>query len=602
MTGAMRSLATLLLLMPAVLAGPARADVITAHAIAMHGEPKYGPGFEHFDYVNPDAPKGGSLRLHELGGFDNFMPWLPKGTAASGVEGYLFESLLTRSLDEPFTEYGLLAEKVEYPEDRSWVTFTLRPEARFADGQPVRAEDVAWTFRQLREEGAPFYAYYYGDVEKVEALSERKVKFTFKPGDNRELVMIVGQLPVMPKHYWDDKTFADATLEPPMGSGPYRIKSFKPGKQVVYQRRDDYWGKDLPVMRGRYNFDQVIYEYYLDETVALEAFKRGDYGWRTETNSKLWATAYTGDAFDSGRLVTEEVNHSNPAGMQGFIFNTRRPLFQDPVLREAIGYAFDFEWSNRNLFYGQYKRTRSYFQNSDLAATGLPGEEELKLLEPLRDDLPPRVFTEAYQPPVSDGSGRPRENLRHAQQLLMKAGYQVRDGKLHTPDGKPVKFEFLLFRPAFERVVLPFARNLKTLGIDANVVRVDQSQYVQRLRQFNFDMLIQGWGQSSSPGNEQRGFWSSEAAERESSRNFAGVSNPAVDALVDKVIRAKTREELVIRTRALDRALQWGFYVVPNWYAPHHRFAYRSGLAHPPLPPYVPIFGALDLWWDKSAD
>ena len=296
------------------------------------------------------------------------------------------------------------------------------------------------------------------------------------------------------------------------------------------------------------------------------------------------------------------MNHSNPAGMQGFIFNTRRPLFQDPVLREAIGYAFDFEWSNRNLFYGQYKRTRSYFQNSDLAATGLPGEEELKLLEPLRDDLPPRVFTEAYQPPVSDGSGRPRENLRHAQQLLMKAGYQVRDGKLHTPDGKPVKFEFLLFRPAFERVVLPFARNLKTLGIDANVVRVDQSQYVQRLRQFNFDMLIQGWGQSSSPGNEQRGFWSSEAAERESSRNFAGVSNPAVDALVDKVIRAKTREELVIRTRALDRALQWGFYVVPNWYAPHHRFAYRSGLAHPPLPPYVPIFGALDLWWDKSAD
>lgn len=602
MTGTIRSFLTFLVLVPALLAGAARADVITTHAIAMHGSPKYGPGFQHFDYVNPNAPKGGTLRLHELGGFDNFMPWLPKGNPASGVEGFLYDSLLARSLDEPFSEYGLLAEKIEYPEDRSWVIFTLRPEARFADGKPVRAEDVAWTFRMLREEGAPFYAYYYGDVEKVEALSERKVKFTFKPGDNRELLMIVGQLPVMPKHYWKDKAFDDANLVPPMGSGPYRIKSFKPGKRVVYERRDDYWGKDLPVMRGRFNFDRVIYEYYLDETVALEAFKRGDYGWRTETNSKLWATAYTGDDFDDGRLITEEVEHSNPAGMQGFIFNTRRPVFQDPVLREAIGYAFDFEWSNKNLFYGQYRRTRSYFQNSDLAATGLPSKEELALLEPLRDDLPPRVFTEAYQPPVSDGSGRPRKNLRHAQQLLMKAGYKVRDGKLYTPDGKPVKFEILLFRPAFERVVLPFARNLKTLGIDANVVRVDQSQYVQRLRQYNFDMLVQGWPQSSSPGNEQRGFWSSEAAKRESSRNFAGVSNPAVDALVDKVISAKSREELITRTRALDRALQWGFYVVPNWYSPRHRFAYRSGLAHPPLPPYVSILGALDLWWDKSAD
>ena len=602
MTGAMRSflfLAVVFLLVP--LPQGAVADITSAHAIAMHGTPKYPPGFKHFDYVNPDAPKGGDLRLYSLGGFDNFMPWLPKGTAAAGVGEYLYDTLTVRSLDEPFSEYGLLAETIEWPEDRRWVTFTLRKEARFADGQPVRAEDVVWTFQKLRDEGEPFYAYYYGDVENVEALSERKVKFTFKPGDNRELVMIVGQLPVMPKHYWQDKDFADATLVPPLGSGPYRVKSFKPGKRVVYERRDDYWARDLPVMRGRYNFDRVIQEYYLDETVALEAFKRGDYDWRTETNSKLWATAYTGDAFDEHRLITEEVPHSNPAGMQGFVFNTRRPVFQDPVLREAITYAFDFEWSNKNLFYGQYRRSRSYFQNSDLAAEGLPDEDQLALLEPLRKDLPPRVFTESYQPPHSDGSGRPRENLRHAQKLLIDAGYQIRNGKLYTPGGEPVAFEFLLYRPAFERIVLPFARNLKTLGIDANVVRVDQSQFVQRLRRFNFDMIVGGWGQSTSPGNEQRGFWSCESAKRESSQNYAGVCNPAVDALVDKVIAAQSREALVTRTRALDRALQWGFYVVPNWYAPTHRFAYRAGLSHAPLPPYVPITGALDLWWNESA-
>ncbi|ASK33943.1 hypothetical protein CEK62_05855 [Alcanivorax sp. N3-2A] len=588
-----------------LLAGPAFAEVHRAHAIAMHGEPKYGPDFSHFDYVNPDAPKGGQLKLHVIGGFDSFMPWLPKGNSASGIgalgNSYLYDSLVVPSLDEPFTEYGLLAKTIEWPDDRSWVAYTLRENARFADGEPILADDVVWTFEQLKEHGAPFYAYYYGDVTQVEALSKRKVKFTFRSGQNPELAMIVGQMPVLPKHHWKDKNFENATLVPPLGSGPYKIASFKAGKRVVYERRDDYWARDLPVMRGHNNFGRIVFEYYLDDTVALQAFKRGDYDWRFETNAKYWATSYTGEAFRDGTLLTEEVAHSNPAGMQGFIFNTRRPVFQDPVLREAMAYAFDFEWSNKHLFYGEYKRTRSYFENSDLAAAGLPDQAELKLLEPLKKDLPARVFTESYQPPSSDGSGRPRDNLRHAQAMLKQAGYRIEGNQLYNPEGKPVRFEFLLYSPAFERVVLPFTRNLKVLGIDTSVVRVDESQYVQRLRSYDYDMVVGGWGQSPSPGNEQRDYWSSASAKRESSRNTAGVSNPAIDALVEKVISADSREALVTRCHALDRALQWGFYVIPNWYLDHHRFAYQSRLKHPPLPPYVNVDGALDIWWDKSA-
>lgn len=594
------------ILLGLLLALPALAEVHSSHAITMYDAPKYGPSFRHFDYVNANAPTGGQIKLHVIGGFDSFMPYLPKGSAAAGVGGlgpsFLYDSLTVRSLDEPFTEYGLLAERMEWPDDRGWITFTLRDQARFADGQPVTAEDVVWSFNQLTEHGQPLYAYYYADVEKVEALSERKVKFTFKPGDNRELVMIVGQLPVLPKHFWKDKDFTQADLTVPMGSGPYRIASFKPGKQVVYERRDDYWAWDLPVIQGQYNFGRVIFEYYLDQTVALEAFKKGDYDFRFEMNSKLWATAYTGRDFNNGKLVKEEIHHQNPSGMQGFIFNTRRPLFQDPVLREAMAYALDFEWSNKQLFYNQYKRTRSYFQNSEMAATGLPSETELKLLAPLRDELPERVFTEEYQPPVSDGSGRPRENLRTAQTLLKKAGYEVRNGQLFNPEGKPVKFEFLLYSPAFERVVLPFARNLKALGINADVIRVDESQYLQRIRNFNFDMIVGGWGQSSSPGNEQRDFWSSKAADRPSSRNYAGIKDPAIDSLVKTLISAKDREALVTSSRALDRALQWGFYVIPNWGMDYHRFAYRSRLAHPDLPPYLGVDGALDLWWDTTAE
>ncbi len=586
-------------------APPGLAAIHVSNAIAMHGAPKYGAGFRHFDYVNPQAPKGGTLKLHAMGSFDSFMPWLPKGTSAAGIgalgNSYLFDSLTVQSLDEPFTEYGLLAKTIEWPDDRSWVAFTLRDNARFADGTPVLASDVVWTFHQLVNHGAPLYAYYYADVADVQALSKRKVKFTFKPGDNRELAMIVGQLPVFPEHYWKGRDFEAATLTPPLGSGPYKVASFKTGKQIVYQRRQDYWAKDLPVMRGRYNFDRIVYDYYMDDTVALQAFIRGDYDFRAENSSKNWATAYNGPEFKDGRLIKEAVKQHNPAGMQAFVFNTRRPLFKDPKLREAMDYAFDFQWANKHLFYGQYKRTRSYFQNSELAATGLPGPAELKLLEPLRDELPARVFTQAYQPPKSDGSGRPRANLLKAQAMLKAAGYTVKGDQLYTPGGQPVQFEFLLNSPLFERIVLPFARNLAVLGIKASVVRVGQSQFVQRVRQFDYDMIVAGWGQSASPGNEQRGYWTSAAAHRPGSQNYAGISSPAIDQLVDDVISANSREQLVTACRALDRALQWGFYVIPNWYTDVYRFAYQARLAHPTLPEYVTPDGALDLWWDKDA-
>lgn len=592
-------------LLLAVMAGPAGAAIHRAGAIAMHGEPKYPPDFKHFDYVNPHAPKGGTLKLHAMGSFDSFMPWLAKGTPAAGMAALgnsdVFDSLTVQSLDEPFTEYGLLAKTIEWPDDRRWVAFTLRKDARFADGTPVLAKDVVWTFHELVTQGAPMYAYYYADVARVEAVSKRKVKFIFKPGDNRELAMIVGQMPVLPEHYFKHHKFSRATLTPPMGSGPYKIVSFKPGKRVVYQRRKDYWGKNLPVMAGHNNFNRIVYEYYMDDTVALQAFLRGDYDWRSESSSKDWATAYDGKPFQDGTLVKENVKDGNPAGMQAFIFNTRRPVFQDRTLREAMGYAFDFQWSNKHLFYGQYKRTRSFFENSDLEATGLPSPAELKLLDPIRKYLPKRVFTQAYQPPVSSASGRPRKNLLKAQTMLQKAGYTVKGDQLYTPDGRPVKFEFLLNSPLFERVVLPFARNLAVLGIKARVVRVDQSQYVQRVREFDYDMIVGGWGESPSPGNEQRGYWTSAAAKRESSQNYAGIHNPGIDKLVNDVITAGSRQQLVTACHALDRALQWGFYVIPNWYLDHYRFAYQSWLAHPPLPRYTPPDGALDLWWDRNA-
>jgi microcin C transport system substrate-binding protein len=568
-------------------------DVAPAHGVAMHGDLKYRPDFEHFDYVNPNAPKGGTVTFSVIGTFDSFNPFIIKGEAAAGVPT-LYESLTTQSLDEPFSEYGLLAETIEMPEDRSWVAFTLRPEARWHDGKPVTVEDVVWSLETLRDKGAPFYRYYYKNVKSVEPAGERRVKFTFDETTNRELPLIIGQLPILPKHYFEGREFDRTSLEPPLGSGPYRIKSFEPGRNVVYERVEDYWGANLPVNRGSYNFDAIRYEYYRDANVALEAFKAGAYDLRQENTAKFWATAYTGPMFDAGWIVKEEIPHQLGTGMQGFAFNLRRPLFQDPKVRQALAYAFDFEWTNRTIMYGQYERTESYFSNTELAAEGLPSEAELALLEPFRDQLPEEVFTEVYRAPSTEEGGI-RQNLRTALRLLGEAGWQVEGGKLVNAQGQPFRFEILLNGPSFERHTLPFVKNLERLGIEATVRSVDPAQYQNRMDNFDFDVTVESFGQSLSPGNEQRDYWGSEAADIPGSRNAIGIKDPVVDRLVEQIIEAPTREDLVTATRALDRVLLWGHYVIPHWHIRTFRVAHWNKFDRPDTtPPYgLPVFS----WW-----
>ncbi len=570
-----------------------------AHGIALHGQPKYGSDFPHFDYVNPNAPKGGEARFAAIGSFDTFNPFNIKGQAVTGI-GPLFETLLTDSKDEPFSEYGLIAESVDVPEDRSSVTFTLRPQARFHDGSPITPDDVLFSFETLKAKGSPFYRFYYTNVAKAEKLGERQVKFTFASGENRELPLIMGQMPVLSKKYWQDRDFAATTLDVPVGSGPYRIERFEPGRFIVYKRDDNYWGKDLPVNRGLNNIDRLRYDYYRDVTVALEAFKAGAYDLRVENVAKQWATGYDFPALSKGLVKKETFPNQMPSGMQGFAFNLRRSLFQDPRVRQALAYAFDFEWSNRNLFFGQYTRTRSYFDNSELAGQGLPTVEELTLLEPLRQDLPAEVFTTAYQPPVANDDGQLRANLQQAMKLLQAAGWVFRDRKLvNGKTGEPFRFELLIDDPTWERIALPFARNLERLGIEMNVRSVDSAQYENRLRDFDFDMVVYVWGQSLSPGNEQREFWSSAAADQSGSRNIIGLKNPAIDRLVEQVIAAPDRTSLVTRVRALDRALQWSFLVIPHWHISQSRIAFWDKFGYPAVTPLQGV--QLDAWWVDPA-
>ena len=582
---------TLALIAPSSVSAQA---VPPAHGVAMHGDLKYRPDFQHFDYVNPNAPKGGTVTFSAVGSFDSFNPYIIKGDPAVGIT-LLYESLTSQSLDEPFSEYGLLAESIEMPEDRSWVAFTLRPEARWHDGKPVTVEDVIWSLETLREKGAPFYRYYYKNVKSVEATGDRRVKFTFDQTINRELPLIIGQLPILPKHYFADREFDRTTLEPPLGSGPYRIKSFEPGRTVVYERVADYWGADLPVSRGSNNFDEVRYEYYRDANVAMEAFKAGAYDLRMENASKFWATAYTGPMFDAGWIVKEEIPNQLGTGMQGFAFNLRRPLFQDPRVRQALAYAFDFEWTNRTIMYDQYARTQSYFSNTELGAEGLPSPAELALLEPFRDQLPEEVFTQVYHAPSAEGEGGIRQNLRTALRLLGEAGWQVEGGKLVNAQGQPFRFEILLNGPSFERHTLPFVKNLERLGIEATVRTVDPAQYQNRMNEFDFDMTVEAFGQSLSPGNEQRDYWGSEAADAPGSRNTIGIKDPVVDQLIDQIIQAPTRDDLVTATRALDRVLLWGHYVIPHWHTRTFRVARWDKFDRPDThPPYgLPLFS----WW-----
>jgi len=568
------------------------------HALTLYGEPaKYPANFKHFDFVNPDAPKGGELRQSGFGGFDSLNPFINKGVAADDI-GLIYDTLTRHSLDEPFTEYGLLAEKIEVAPDHSWVRFYLRPQARFHDGQAVTAADVVFTFDALMKDGAPQYKAYYADVAKATAEDAQRVRFDFKRSNNRELPLILGQLPVLPKHWWSNREFNKGNLEIPLGSGPYKVADVAAGRSIRYERVKDYWGNELAVNRGFYNFDSILIDYYRDTTVALEALKAGQFDYWLEVSAKNWASAYDVPAVKDGRLHKEEITNHNPTGMQGFVFNIRRPLFQDPRVREALGLLFDFEWTNKQLFNGAYTRTHSYFENSELAASGLPGSDELKILEPLRAKLDPKVFNSVFEVPRSDASGIIREQQRRAYQLLQEAGWKIVDDKMVDADGKPVSLEFLLAQTDFERVLLPYKRNLADLGIELVIRRVDVSQYINRLRSRDFDMIVGGFGQSSSPGNEQREYWHSASADNPGSRNFIGLKDPAVDSLVEGLINADSRQSLVAHTRALDRVLLAGHYVIPNWHIKTWRVAYWDRLQHPEVTPLYDV--GLMTWWAKA--
>ncbi len=574
------------------------------HGIAMHGAPKYGPDFTHFDYVNPDAPKGGTLRMSAPETFDTLNGFIPKGVAATGT-GLIYDSLMVKSQDEPFSMYGLLAETIETPEDRSWVIFTLRDEARWHDGRPVTAHDVVWTFETLTTKARPFYRAYYANVSKVEALDDSRVRFTFDMAGNRELPMIIGEMPILPKHYWtaEGRNFEETTLDPPLGSGPYKIGAVVPGRSLEYVRVADWWGADLPVNQGRYNFDRVTYDYYRDQNVSLEALFADEYDFRQEYTAKLWATAYDAPPVQDGRLIQKKIDNALPQGMQGFVFNLRRPLFQDLAVRQAINYAFDFEWSNKQFAFDAYVRTDSYFENSEMEATGLPQGRELEILEQFRDQLPERVFSEEFVIPQSDASGNNRANLRTAQQILRDAGYVKGedDVLVHPETGVRLEFELLVANTnaAFERWFGPWKQAMERLGIKAGIRIVDASQYINRVMAFDYDMIVTTWAQSSSPGNEQREYWGSEKADLNGSRNYIGLKDPVVDALVDLIVSAPTREELVVRARALDRVLKAGWYVVPNWHLAAWRIAYWDRFGQPETQaPYA--LGVIDTWWAKE--
>lgn len=578
------------------LAAPgAQAQATRSHGIAMHGDLKYGPDFRHFDYANPDAPKGGEVRFHAVGTFDSFNGWILGGVPA-GAASATIDTLMASSADEPFSKYCLVCETVEVPDDRSWIVFHLRPEARFHDGSPIMAEDVAWTFETIRTKGHPFFRSYYGGVRAAEVLGPRAVRFTFSDATNRELPLIVGELPVFSKAWWATRDFSRPSLEPQLGSGPLRVDAFEAGRFVTLRRVPGYWGRDLPVRRGHNNFDAMRYDWYRDPTVALEAFKAGEYDIRQENQALAWATRYEGPGLERGLYRKEEIAEERTNGMQGFVMNLRREQFRDARVREALAHAFDFEWSNRQLFFGAYARTRSYFDNSELSARGLPDAGELALLEPLRAQLPPRVFAEEYQPPRTDGSGNLRDNLRVATRLLREAGWQVKDGVLVDAGGKPFRFDILLNQGGlFERIALPYLENLKRLGIQAQTRLVDTAQYQRRLEEFDFDMTVTVFGASDSPGNEQRNYWNSAKADVVGSGNLAGLKNEAIDRLVEAVISAPDRATLVTRTRALDRALQWSFLVVPHWHTRVDRVAYWDRFARPAVTPRVGYLPSV--WW-----
>jgi len=584
-----------------VLSAP-HANAEPRHGLSIFGELKYGADFQHFDYVNPAAPKGGRMVTMGTGGantYDTLNQYILKGDAAQGLD-FLFDSLMVRAQDEPDAVYGLIAKSADVASDGLSVTFKLRPEAKFADGTPLTAADVIYSFTALKEKGHPAISMTLHDVVSAEALDPETVRYTFKGTLTRDLPIILAQLPVLSKAYYSKQPFEETSLKPPLGSGPYKIKDFKPGTYITYTRREDYWAKDLPVNRGRYNFDEIRYDYYRDRNIELEALLSGQFDFREEFSSGAWATRYDIPAVREGRLITVVLPDQRPSGAQGYFINTRRDKLKDPRVREALDLVFDFQWSNKKLFYSLYKRTTSYFENSDMKASGKPSPEELALLEPFKDKLSPEVFGEPYTPPVTDGSGNNRDNLKKARDLLIAAGWTPGpDHMLHNAKGETLTIEFLEFEAMFERITVPYTDNLKRIGVDASFRLIDPAQYERRVKSFDFDVTTQRYSLRLTPGVELKSYWGSEAAKIDGSLNLPGINDPVVDALIDKAMAAKSRAELVTAMRAIDRVLRAGHYWVPQWYKASYSIAYWNKFSRPAVQPKYDA-GVLDTWWFDS--
>ena len=582
----------------------AQSKVTVSHGMAMHGDLKYPADAAAPDYLNPGAPKGGSAKLGAVGAstFDSLHPYIIKGVPAAGLT-VMWEPLCWHSRDEAFSSYGLIAETIEWPEDRSWVAFTLRPQARWHDGSAITVEDVIWTFDTLKTKASPRYATMFGDVTKAEKIGDSKVRFTFRGNVNRELPLIVSGMPVLPSQWWKSRDFEKASLEPALGSGAYKVDTVDVGRSITYRRVADWWARDLWMNRGRNNFETMRYDYYRDNNIVFEAFKAGELDIRRENAASIWKTRYDDlPAVKDGRIQRAELAHENATPMQGFIFNLRREIFRDRRVRQAIGLMYDFEWTNKNLSYGFYQRTRSFFGNCELEAKGLPSPEELKILEPLRGKIPDEVFTAEFNPPKTDGSGNIREQARQAIGLLKQAGWEIKDGKMTDKAGKKLAFEIILHDAAFERGTLPVKQNLERIGIDMSVRTVDTSQYQRRTDSYDFDMTIDLWGQALSPGNEQREYWGSTSADVPGGRNSMGIKDPAIDELVELIIAAPDRESLIVRTRCLDRVLLWHMYIIPQFYSAKELIAYWNRFGRPEkTAKYDPA--AFDTWWiDEAKD
>ena len=586
--------------------GLAAASTGPSYALSLYGDVKYPKGFEHFDYVNPEAPKGGAVRYADIGTFDNLNPFILKGVSfvryANSFmgSGALFDSLMAGSADEPSTAYGLIARSVELAADRMAVTFTLDERARFHNGTAITADDVVWTYQTLVSKGHPSYRVLLADVAKVEKVGPRQVRYSFKNNTNRQMPLLVAGLPVLPAKWWQGREFDKPTLDPLLGCGAYRMAHVEPGRSIVWERVKDYWAQDLPTARGTANFDRIQVDYYRDMTVLFQAFKAGLVDVREDLTAADWATGYDFPAFKQGLVVKKEVHHSVPQGMQSFVYNTRRPLFKDPRVRRALGYAFDFNWYNKTFLYDYYKRSRSYFENSELAARGLPQGAELKLLETYRGRIPDSVFTQVYDPPTYNDAKDLREGLRQAVGLLKEAGWAPKGGALvHTESGQPFAFEFLNDDPRLERLILPWLKNLERLGIRGSLRSVDSATYANRTRDFDFDMTALRYGASLTPGTELRDFYSSAAADIPGTSNVSGIKNPAVDELIELIINTDTRPDLVTRVRALDRVLLHGYYGIPNYYSDSYHVAYWNKFGQPAVhAKYVSMpAGDVPTWW-----